>query len=480
MTLEELASLKADKLIEAVTATKKENKYEEGKKQYDPNLHDVKSATHRPNKLKLTPTDKFEEDGVTPIVKKESTEPAKIAIPLQKYIIHQRASFAVGNKITFKSDVPESPVFEAALQTWRKAKMQYQLKEIAIKMMAETEVALIWYGKVDEKSPGKVKFRNRIVSPSTGDDLYPVFDKYNDMIAFGRGYKVDDVEYFDLYTAETLRRFKKGEKGMEEYFTKVGKDEEGNEIGIIEELPYGKIPVIYWRQELPECDDVKDLIRAREFNQSDFFDNNQYFGDPIMFLKGTALNMPAKGVAGKVMEGSADADAKILSPGDYTAARKLEFDMLDMNIFTLTRSAKLDAESMKGLGDLSAAAMDRMLISPHMAARDMQDGEFGRGVQRCMNFLLAVYSDILGIQDNVEAEPVFSLFRIDDAAERIELALKANGGKPVIDQQGSIEMAGTSDYPDEMIERIRKEAKEAQANVIGNTPPGPPKEELDD
>ncbi|MBF9252472.1 phage portal protein [Pontibacter sp. 172403-2] len=464
MTTEQLNTLSADDLIAEVKAAKPDTQYEEGMKQYDVAQHEVKSTVHRPDKLSLIPKPDKLDDAGNPIVEKKWTAVAKIAIPLQKFIIQQRASFAVGNKITFKSDIPDSPVFSAATAAWRGAKMQYNLKEIARKLMAETEVALLWYSKKDEKAEGGVKLRTRIISPSTGDSLFPVFDKYNDMIAFGRGYKVDDEEYFDLYTDTELRRFKSGNGGYEE-IKKV--DDAGNEY--VEKLPYGKIPVIYWRQEKPECDDVKDLIRAREFNQSDFFDNNQYYGDPMLFMKGSAVNMPAKGVAGKVLEGSDDADAKFLTPGDYTAARKLEFDMLDEAIFTLTRSAKLDAESMKGLGDLSGAAMDRMLISPHMAARDMQDGEFGSGVQRCINFLIAVYSELLGIKDGVAAEPQFSLFRIDDAGERIDLAMKANGGKPVVDQEESIRMAGVSDYPEDVYRKLKEEAK---ANSAGSgTPP---------
>ncbi|MBD1398145.1 hypothetical protein H9Q13_13300 [Pontibacter sp. JH31] len=59
-----------------------------------------------------------------------------------------------------------------------------------------------------------------------------------------------------------------------------------------------------------------------------------------------------------------------------------------------------------------------------------------------MNILMAVYSNILNISDNVEVEPQFSLFRIDDANENVELAMKANGGKPVIDQEEVIRMGG--------------------------------------
>ena len=468
MTREELDTLAPDALIAAIMEAKPETNPEEGRKQYDPAEHDVKKVSERPNKLVKSPTDKLDDNG-NPVTETKSVPVAKIAMPLQKYIIQQKATFAVGNRINFKPDVQESKVFEAAWETWKKAKVQYDLLEIAERMMAETEVALIWYSQKDEKAKGGVKLRARIVSPELGDELYPVFDRYNDLIAFGRAYEVDEIKYFDLYTKEALRRFVEEDGKYVEQFAETAADEEGNEIGLVESLPYGKIPVVYWRQPggKPECEDVKDLIRAREFTSSDFFDNNQYYADPMLFLKGSAINMPNKGTAGKVLQGSDDADAKFLTPGDYTAARKLEFEMLDNLIFMLTRSAKLDAESMKGLGDLSGAAMDRMLTSPHMAARRMQYGEFGKGVQRCMNFLLAAYREILSLpNDNVEAEPQFSLFRIDDKRENVELAQLANGGKPVLDQEESIRIAGLSDYPDETIAKLKAEAK---ANIQNAT-----------
>ena len=457
MKREELTTLAPDALIEAVIESKPVTNYEEGLKQYDPAEHDVKK---RPDKPTLVPVKgQLEADGITPKVETKYVPVTKIAVPIQKFVIAQRASFAVGNKVTFKANIPNSPVFEAAEKAWRSAKMQYLLKEIAIKMMSETEVALIWYSIKDDKAENGFRLRSKVISPSTGDALYPVFDEYNDMIAFGRGFKIDDTEYFDLYTDDELRQFVNSDSGW-----LLRTDDDGTEV--VKDLGYGKIPIIYWRQEKPECEDVKDLIDARERTHSDFIDNNKYFGQPPLFFKGTAINMPAKGDPGMTFSGSEDADAKFLTGGNITGSRELEFNILDRDIFMFTRTSKIDLESLKGLGDISGRALDRVLLASHMAARDMQDGEFGRGVQRCFNFLLAVYKGIMQ-DDGVEAEPEFSLFRIDDAMERVELANAALG---LVSPQRQIEIAGFADDAAGELKLIEA----AKALAASQRPPTPP------
>ncbi|MBQ9638925.1 MAG: hypothetical protein IJV22_05155, partial [Bacteroidales bacterium] len=51
-----------------------------------------------------------------------------------------------------------------------------------------------------------LKIRCRTFSPMQGDELYPLFDEYGDMVAMSIGYtrKKDgrSVNYFDTYTAE--------------------------------------------------------------------------------------------------------------------------------------------------------------------------------------------------------------------------------------------------------------------------------------
>ena len=76
-------------------------------------------------------------------------------------------------------------------------------------LFAGCEVMTLWYGVEDRNNQygfsSPLKFRCRNFSPMQGDELYPLFDEYGDMIAMSVGYsrKVADetVNYFDTYTA---------------------------------------------------------------------------------------------------------------------------------------------------------------------------------------------------------------------------------------------------------------------------------------
>lgn len=441
-TLEKLlAQENANLLIGRIRAEKPATLALEGLKQYDPKQHKIKDKISRPDRLVNIPTGR-EVDG-QPELAPTSVPTARISIPMQRFIIKQRASFAVGGKILLNADRSDSGVLRAVVKQWRVNKIHFKLKKIARRLMAETEVAVIFHSEKAQKKED-LRLRMRIVGPSTGDELFPVFDAADNLICFGRAYELGKRRIFDLYVEDKLLRYDTSSGAP--VLTDEGKDE----------LGYGgKLPVVYWKHEEPECEEVQDMIDALEEGQSNFFDTNKRIGDPILFLRGQAVNMPAAGEPGKVLEGDPESDAKFLSPADATSARKMEFQMLGDQIYSMTRTVKLDPESLKGLGIESGAAMDRILIAPHMAAKDMQDGEFGEGVQRMVNFLVHVCAHVWGTDKDLEVEPVFTLFRIDDAAERINIAMKANGGLPVVSQRESVEMAGVSKDAEKTLEEIQ-------------------------
>lgn len=75
-------------------------------------------------------------------------------------------------------------------------------------LFAGCEVLTLWYAVEDRNNrygfDSRLKMRCRNFSPMQGDDLYPYFDEYGDMIAMSVGYtrKVGrkTVDFFDTYT----------------------------------------------------------------------------------------------------------------------------------------------------------------------------------------------------------------------------------------------------------------------------------------
>lgn len=430
----------------------------EGVQQFIADKHTVAQKRFRPDKPIIVPDGP--PDPVTGAIKYK-TDFARVSrapIAMQRYIISQKASFARGNGVTLAPSEPDTRAFEEVKRNWDENKLDFVLKEIAERQMGETQVAVIFYGEQGAERVEDFRFRNKIVSPMLGDKLEPIFDEdTGDMIAFGREYRRGEETRYDLYVMSEsgnveIRRFVNGKPRMVMGTVWMpGLDGELEEIpGEVAEViqtPYTKLPVIYWDQIAPECHDTRALIEEFEWGFNDFLTQMGYSADPILFGKGTALDMPAKGNAGKFITTSdPDGDLKFVTPENATEARELQFRMLRDFIFTLNRSVWLSLETMKELGSAtSGAALERYLIDAYMEATDKQQGSWGMGVQRMANWLTHEWKSLLGDDSSVRITVVFSRYSMQDEAERVALAMQANGGLAVVDQKASVGLAGLTD-----------------------------------
>lgn len=82
-------------------------------------------------------------------------------------------------------------------------------------LFAACEVITLWYAVEQANNlygtSSPIKLRCRNFSPMFGDELYPLFDEYGDMIALSVGYKRKNggrtVSYFDAYTSDRHLKF---------------------------------------------------------------------------------------------------------------------------------------------------------------------------------------------------------------------------------------------------------------------------------
>lgn len=443
----------------------------ESVKQYDPKLHAVLDKTKRPDKATFVPNG--EKDPITGADKLQlnMVPPARIPLQIQKYIIKQKASFARGNGVKLKPSDAESPVFKWVYNNWYANKTDNDLREIFLRLKSETQCAVIYFADQEAvekakraKDTSKFKLKHKIISPLKGSYLFPYFDPETEsLVALLREYtdpKGNTV--YDAYIeadpangrpSPIIRRFT---ENITYAFTDI-------------ELPYPKLPLSYWGDDYIECDDSKEIIEEMEAGFSDFVTQMGYSADPILFGRGKAINMPAKGSAGKFIEGSEDSDLKYVTPDNATESRELQFKLLQKWIFSLNRSVILDMETMKGLSDVSGAALDRFLIDVYIEATDNQTGYWGKGVQRMVNVQVAIAKDVLGLPDDETTIDVeFTKYRINDIRETVEVMLLANGNKPVIDHLESITATGLADDPAVALERILAE----NPNGFGKQPVG--------
>lgn len=452
-----------EELFKAVREETRENKIAEGAKQYNPELHDVASKSKRPDKRILEPSPS-EVDQITgePKMVEGTAKVARVPLSLQKYIIKQKAAFARGNGVILSPSASGSALFDYVKRNWDKNKSDYFLGEIARRQMAETQVAVIFYSSETPKSKEDFRLRFKIVSPSKGDKLKPIFDSdTDDLIAFSREYEVGKETWLDVYVMNAA-----GFCEIHHYVNpSIGlgvKNKSWIERKPTTITPYTSLPIVYWEQDEPECNDTKELMKEFEEGFSDFLTQMGYSADPILFGSGDAFTMPAKGSPGKFITGKDGADLKYVTPENATESRDLQFKMLQKFIFTLNRAVLLDLETMKGLGAASGIALERYLIDAYMEATDRQQGSWGLGVQRMVNFMLSTWKTI--VSEDLSIEVKFTKYTIEDVLEKITIAMKANGGLPVIDHKGSIEMAGLTEDTDKTYTEIQGQTTQPNTN----------------
>ena len=138
-----------------------------------------------------------------------------------------------------------------------------------------------------------------------------------------------------------------------------------------------------YSQSQGEFVNSKELLNAIEVILSDGLETFLYFGSPILWLKGDTVELPEKGSNGKTIAGDGEnADAKFLVPNGSTDLQTVLMNQYSKTFFMQNRVAPLSFDELKGLGNMSGVALDRILIDPQIEATLNQKGAFGRAVQR--------------------------------------------------------------------------------------------------
>ncbi len=434
---------------------------------FDIAKHDVMLEKKRPNKL-VTKT--FLEDGV----KKQRTEYediARIAMPIQKFIVEMRTNFLCANPIELTAnpaDETQENLLQLIKKTWDDNKLDYDTQELAEKMMSDTEVAELWYTEPVEKdywqgTPNEGKLRRtrmKILTSDAGNALYPSYDQYGDMVAFGRSYKLKnadgkEIEHFDLYTAERNYFFE-----IDGAEVKQSKASEPN--------PNKKIPIIYYSQPKVEWADVQQIINQKEILNSNHSETNKYFAWPIAVFKGLVESLPDKDENGKAIELTGDnAFAQYLTWDSAPESVKMENQNIDTAIEMYTGTPFITMERMGQLGTYSGIALKMLFMAAHLKAA-AKEKIFGKGVQRRLNYLKSVLCEIntsLAPAQNMSIKPKFTLFLPKNIMEDIDILVKAKGADLISQEtavnQNPLVADGVEEY-----DKIKAEKEAAQVQAM--------------
>ena len=151
-------------------------------------------------------------------------------------------------------------------------------------------------------------------------------------------------------------------------------------------------------------------------------------------------------------------------------AVKLEIETLLKLIYTITQTPDISFDAVKGLGAISGVALKLLFMDAHLKVQDKCE-IFDEYLQRRVNVILAYIGQMNTTLeeecDQVEIEPEIVPYMITSDIDDLNYWLTANGNKPVISQEESVERVGLSKDPTKTIEKIKEEQSAENSFVIG-------------
>lgn len=448
---------------------------EDVKKALDPEKHDVFDEQKRPDKKVKADEGENPDAGMKTVTKKGGKKEAipmryekvaRIGLSYQQKIVNAAAAFAFGTPVKYNTeskDTKEIAVLDALKRVIYDNKMQYFDQEMAKELFAFTEIAEFWYPYEGETIhsnygfPTKMRLRVSMFKPSEGNKFYPYFDASGDLISFARTFKVKEgeenkeVDYFEAYTEESIFQYRKTDDG----WTMV----EGYPLPV----SIGKIQIVYGRQEFPDFYPVQSIINDDEVLRSNFSDTNAYHSDPTTVVKGKINGFSKKGQAGKVIEIGTDADVRLLESQNAAEGVKSQHAMNREDIFSLTQTPDTSFFSMKGIGNLGAAAQRLLFMDAHLKVKS-KEVYLGPYLQRRVNIIKAYIGEFNQVYkaaaDTVMIEPEITPFIMGDDSETINMVTTAvNAG--VMSRRTAVQSIGWVQDSEEELMQIENELKQA-------------------
>lgn len=275
----------------------------------------------------------------------------RLAFPFQQVIATKRKIHLTGNplKLTLakESQTKEDKEYFTMLKQFYVSKnMDIALSENIDSQLTTGDTALLQY--FDNK--GKLDWKT--YSWKDGYCLLPHYDDYDNLIVFGIYYSGqvsgDTINFLDVWDDRFKYRYKEDAQG----FALLSKSYHG----------FNEIPISYKRGPVA-WDSVQKPIEDFEFHASLWAESVRYYGDPILFLKGSIDVLPGRDERGKVLAGEdKDADGKLLQPEESKNVTNL-MDFLLKEIFRGSSTISFSPETVKTSGDLPGITVKLLFSS---------------------------------------------------------------------------------------------------------------------
>lgn len=326
-------------------------------------------------------------------------------------------------------------------------------------LFASCEVMTLWYA-VEQPNENygfksNIKIRCANYSPMQGDELYPLFDEYGDMIAMSVAYRRKvgrrNVDFFDCYTADHHYKWSNE-----------------NDWQLVEDDTYavGKIPAVYMYRPAPIWENTSDIVYEMEWAMSR---NGNYLrknSKPIFVVfadqeiaYGQEKSETEESRA--VLQYPKGSSAQYVTWAQAVENLKFYMDELRQSFFTQLQLPDWNYEKMSQMA-LSGESRKQLFIDAQMKVKD-ESGRllefYSREVNVVKQFLIAALPS--GYEADIHALPVeieITPFSITDDKDTVDVLMTANGNKPIISQRESVELLGWSNDVDKTLQQISDES----------------------
>lgn len=333
-------------------------------------------------------------------------------------------------------------------------------------LFAGCEVLTLWYAIEDKNNiygfDSPLKFRCRNFSPMLGDELYPMFDEYGDMVAMSVGYtrKVGkkNVQFFDTYTAAKHIKYSNASGDWAEVEN--------------EAITLGKIPCVYMYRPTPIWEDTSKTVYEIEWALSrngNYLRKNSkplfvvFADDAIKYGDEKSENKEFR----TIMQFPKGSTAQYVTWEQAVENLKFYVSELRSQFFTQLQLPDWSYEKMSQQA-LSGESRKQLFIDAQMKVQD-ESGRLLEGFDREVNVIKAFLKKSLSPQyhtdiDALKVETKITPFSITDTKETVDMLMTANGGEPIMSQRESIEEFGHSDDVDKTLEEIAQQGVEDAFN----------------
>ena len=431
-------------------------KWETLVKDYEPSEHTIVTDTQGRK-------DKHHSDGTT-------DKAARLAIGLEKLLTKRMSEFTFSipvKRIYLGTNTPvRQEIAKAIERIYQVAHIDAENKRRGVEYYASCEATTIWYTQRTSKPhtlygfPCNHKLKCKTFSPMEGTTLYPLIDEYGEMHAMSYEYrkKVKDVyeTHFRTFTATNQYEWKSAE----------GADWE--EVPIDDEVPIGKIPLVYIYRDAPIWKDLTDIRQDIEYTISRNSDVIAYNSAPILKVAGALIGEENKGETRRIYRVEEGGDVSYVSWQQSIAALQYHVKSLLDLFFMQAQIPDISFENMKSLGNIGYDARKMLLTDAHMKVED-ESGAWLEFLER-EGSIIKAFLKMLNTSwkeediDAVMIEHKITPYIQEDEMQTITKWQTASGGSPLVSPLEAIKKANLSDDPDTTWNTIQQLKNEANTN----------------